>query len=237
MRCPSGEYAGSWNAAGPLVRRWGTRRLRRGRRTDGRRRRCSTSCTRCTRRPGSTPARYSPTSMLVRRRGVPFGQSITYSRSSATNASCWPSGEGTASRICLTMNVAESAIGILEVHRRSERLHHLGLHRDLGRRASFDRHLPELSVPCRDQELRVRRERHAGVRVERRARLLVVALHRVDEPALFARFQVANAQPRLVDVARAVDQPPSVRRQRRTERRAPAILARGRFARFAIVDR
>src|SRR5688572_2166118 len=37
-------------------------------------------------------------------------------------------------------------------------------------------------------------------------------------------------------MTRAVDEPTPIRRERRTERRTPAILARGHFTRFAIVD-
>jgi hypothetical protein len=47
----------------------------------------------------------------VSRRGVPAGRSITYSRSSAVKAIRDPSGDGTASRICFTVNAAESLTG------------------------------------------------------------------------------------------------------------------------------
>src|SRR5688572_60868 len=111
MRRPSREYTGWVNDAGLLVRRLGepppavltTYK-------------CPPSAllhvvyvTACP--SGLHAGWYSTTSMCVRRFGVPLGQSMTYSRSSATNASCRPLGDGTASRICLTTNVAESVIG------------------------------------------------------------------------------------------------------------------------------
>ena len=58
-----------------------------------------------------------------------------------------------------------------------------------------------------------------------RRRLLVVALHRIDEPAFVARIEIADAEPRLVDIPRPVDQPLAVWRQHGAERRAPTALA------------
>ena len=43
---------------------------------------------------------------------------------------------------------------------------------------------PDLAVPRRDERFGVRRERHTRVDVQRSARLLIVALHVVDQPAL-----------------------------------------------------
>jgi hypothetical protein len=46
---------------------------------------------------------------IVSRRGVPPGQSMTYSRPSALNASRRPSGEGTASRIWRASKVSAAS--------------------------------------------------------------------------------------------------------------------------------
>jgi hypothetical protein len=48
----------------------------------------------------------SPVVAVETRCGVPPGQSITYTRSSAENATRLPSGEGWRSRTCLAVSVA-----------------------------------------------------------------------------------------------------------------------------------
>ncbi len=62
-------------------------------------------------------------------------------------------------------------------------------------------------------------------------------LHRIRQPALLAARQVPQDQTRPLVVARTVDQPLPVRRQRRPKPGAVTRRARVRLPRLAVVDR
>ena len=100
------------------------------------------------------------------------------------------------------------------------------------------RHLdaPDLPAVRHDQRLRVGREGRARHQVAGEARLLVVALHRVDEPALVARRQVAQPQARFRVVARRIHQPLAVRREHGTHGAAVQVGLVEHLAGLPVVD-
>ena len=113
--------------------------------------------------------------------------------------------------------------------------HHVGLEGNRLGPASVERHPPHPAAVGGDERTAVGREGVAGQQVEGRPALHVVALHRIDEPALVAAGEVAGAEPRLVLVARAVDQGGAVGRDGGAERRTVAARHRGLPSGLAVV--
>src|SRR5690606_13217380 len=79
-------------------------------------------------------------------------------------------------------------------------------------------------------------ERHPRVHIARGDGLLLVALDREGEPPLLARPEITDPEPGLRDVAGRVDEPPPVRRERRTEGRAVPERLRPYLPRLPIED-
>lgn len=136
--------------------------------------------------PLLAPGTCSWTVSVVSRRGAPPGRSMTYGLSSALNASRLPSGEGVASRICLT-RTSPMSTPRLEPDEGTDLLLHLRGERDGGRLSRRNLDAPDLAAVRNDERLRVRRERRARHEVPCEAGLLVVALDGIDEPLLVPR--------------------------------------------------
>jgi hypothetical protein len=107
--------------------------------------------------------------------------------------------------------------------------------RDLRRRPAVDRHAPDLATVRDHDRARVGREGVARQHVDGGARLLVVALDRVDEPPLLAALDVADAEPRLRLVPRPVREPPTVGRDGGPEPRAETRRHRRLHPRLPVV--
>ena len=84
---------------------------------------------------------------------------------------------------------------------------------DLLGAAVDDVQLPDLPTVAGHQMARVGGEGHAGQHIEGGARLLVVVLDGIGEPALVAGLEVADPQPRVEVVTGAVDEPATVGRE------------------------
>ncbi len=76
---------------------------------------------------------------------------------------------------------------------------------------------------------------YARQRVAARARLLIVARDRVNQPPFCPGVEIAHAEPGLRLVARAVHEPFAVRRNHRAHRRAARVRDLRRVARLAVV--
>ncbi len=126
--------------------------------------------------------------------------------------------------------------GVVELRGRADLEVEAHAEGDLHGRTARDRDLPDLAPVAGDEVLRVRREAHPGKRVPRRPGLLIVMLHRVCEPALVPRVEVAQDQPGVLLVARAVDEPAAVRGERRTDAGAVSAGAGVRLAGLPVVD-
>ncbi len=124
---------------------------------------------------------------------------------------------------------------VVEVHLGSqlEIEHHV--EGDLRGGTAGDGNAPDPPAVRRDHAPGIRRERHPGQQIEGAAGLRVVVLHRVGQPALLARRQLPQDQARSLVVARAVDQPLAIGRQRGSETRAVARRAGIGLARLPIV--
>ena len=162
----------------------------------------------------------SPSSAVVRRRGVPPGRvhDIEVIEGAEDEA-------GAIGRQPRPAHQPRPHRGpVVDSHRR------VGASRDLGLHAGGERNrrrLPggdvdALQLPGHrdDDRLPVGQEVVARQRVARGARFLVVARHRVGEPALRAGLEIADAQPGVGLVTRAVDQPLAVGREHRPHRAA-----------------
>jgi hypothetical protein len=127
--------------------------------------------------------------------------------------------------------------GIREVHLRPHRHLDVGLERNLDRILPVDRNPPELSAVSRDELTGIRGESHARIGVPSRARLLIVPLDGKGQPALLVRPQVADAQPRVPHLTRAVHQPPPVRRNDRAEGASESAREGPALPRIHVMDR
>ena len=124
---------------------------------------------------------------------------------------------------------------VVEIDPWPQRQLHLHPERDLLGVPALDRQLPHPAPVGNHQVTRIRRERHARKHVQRRARLLVVVLHRMRQPALLAGFQVSDQEPGLVVVAGPENQPASIGRERGPHRRPVARRLRIAFAVLPVV--
>ena len=106
-----------------------------------------------------------------------------------------------------------------ELHLGADPQLHLGLEGNLDGVTAVHRDAPDLAAVRDDDRRPVGDEGVAGQEVQRRPRLLLVALHGVGQPLLVARLQVALAQSRVGVVAGGVDEPAAVGRDRRAHRR------------------
>ena len=127
---------------------------------------------------------------------------------------------------------------IVEVEAGARVDRHVGREGDFGglgaiRLAAIERHAPQPPAVRGDERPAVGRESVAGEQVEGGPAFHVVALHRVDQPALVARGEVAGTETGSVLVPGAVHQGRAVGRHRRAEprpvaagdRRTPPCLA------------
>ena len=96
--------------------------------------------------------------------------------------------------------------------------------------------LPDLPTVAGHQMARVGGEGHARKHIEGGARLLVVVLHGVGEPALVAGLEVADPQPRVEVVTGAVDQPAAIGREGGADAGAVPRGAGEVLAGLAVVD-
>ena len=125
---------------------------------------------------------------------------------------------------------------IVEAHQGPEVLLDVRSKRDLARLPRGDLDAHDLAAVRRDQRSRVRGEGAAGHQVAREARLLIVVLHRVHEPALVARRQVAQPQPRFGVVARRIHEPLAVGGQHRAHGAAVEVGLREDASGLPVVD-
>ena len=124
----------------------------------------------------------------------------------------------------------------LEAHQRPEVLLDMRLERNGADLSGRDLHAPDLAAVRNDQRLGVGRERRSRHEVAGEPRLLIVALHRVDEPLLVARDEVPQPEPGLRVTARRVHQPVPVGGEHGTHRAPVHVGLREHLPRLPIVD-
>ena len=127
------------------------------------------------------------------------------------------------------------AIG--EADQGAELLFDLGRERDFGHLSRGDRDAVDLAAVGDDDRLVVGCEREAGIEITGEAGLFIVAGHRIDQPLLVARLQIAQAQSGLGIVARGIDQPLPVRGQHRPHGAAVQIGLQERPPLLPVIDR